>query len=827
MAALAAIAVGFATIVASALVVPGARAAQPLSPQEQARRLQLADDAIDSARTLLARDEKRAAAQRLEEAEGLYKGILDGNPGQKDAAVGLSDVYYLTKRYEEGVKLLTPLHDREPDDHDVAHQLGLHLYRKGEASLAVPLLEQVAADDGRFDAAWLLAVHYYRQAEWEKGLPHAERYMRARPDDTRALALIGTYYLKTDRFTDAVDALDRYLAEFPDNLSARINRANALFRMGDYARAGMAYETLVTQNPDRARLLYNLAAVRIKQDRCDDAIPLLDRFIEKTKNDASARYFRADCLMRLGRLKEARAAFEDASLDQANNPWIEYSLSKIDFAEGKTESALSHVRKAMSIAPTEWEIASWLGTLLRRTGDPKQALTWHDKALELAPDDPTKQAGVASVHVERGRDLWALDRTEDALAAFERGRELDPESSEARLGAAAAQTRLALAVRAADPAAAKARLDAALALMPSYAAARTNLALLALDSGDTAEAERVIEGAPEPSLGPDHAAVLAYVRLLKDDAAGAETALKTARAAGKGGVAPGLAGLVREVEAHLAARRGDWQAAADAFEAAYAASPRDSLDRARARARAWLEVGLERLARGDAGAAKAALAKAAGQRATFAADDRATLDFATAALAVVAGGDTGPATRALQTLLGSATYRGPRWSNVREVGQVYVAYGHLQADDPDKALALLERVGEGGAVGAAAARMTRYAKDLIARRAYAAGKFTAAELIWRELATKDPSDGAAATNAAAAVFMAGQPDAAEAAWRKLTAAGGPPEAFFDLGVALDRKGQPRAAYDALRSYVGLGGQAGDAPERVKAKERVFGFGGRL
>lgn len=807
------------------VTAPPARAAQPLSAQEQARRLQLADDAIDSARTLLARDDKRGATQRLEEAEGLYRGILAVNPSQKDAAIGLSDVYYLTRRYEEGVRLLTPFHEREPDDHDVSHQLGLHLYRKGEVSLAVPLLAAVAEDDGRFDAAWLLAVHYYRQAEWAKGLPYAELYVKARPEDTRALALVGTYYLKTERFPEAVDALDRYLAEFPDTLSARINRANALFRMEDYARAGMAYEALVAQNPDRARLLYNLAAVRIKQGRCDDAIPLLDRFIATTKNDATARYFRADCLMRLGRLEEARAAFEEASVDQANNPWIQYALSKIDFSEGKVDAALAHVRAAMGLAPSEWEILSWLGTLLRRTGDAAEALTSHDKALELAPDDPAKRGGVASLHVERGRDLWVLDRAEDALAAFETARALDPTSTEARLGAAAAQTRLALAVRAADAAAAKARLDAALALMPSYAAARTNLALLALDAGDAAEAERVIEGAPEPSLAPDHAAVLAYARLLRDDAQGAEAALKSARAtAGGGGTSPGLAGLVHEVEAHLAARRGDWQAAAEGFDAAYAAAPGEGLERARARA--WLEVGLERLARGDAGAAKAALGRATGQRASFPADDRATLDFANAALAVVSGGDVAQATRQLQALLGSATYRGARWSNVRELGQVYVAYGLLLSDDPDRALPLLGRVSNAGPAGAAAARMTRYAKDLIARRAYAAGKYTAAELIWRELATQDPSDVAAATNAAAAVFMAGQHDAAAAAWRTLTAAGGPPEAFFDLGVALDRKGEPRAAYDAFKRYVDQGGEAGDAPARVRAKERVFGFGGR-
>ncbi|TNF23519.1 MAG: tetratricopeptide repeat protein, partial [Deltaproteobacteria bacterium] len=412
---------------------PPAFAAQTLSPREIQRLLRVARDDLESARALLAQDNKRGAKERLDEAEAAYEKLLEANPLEKEAAVGLSSVLFLTRRYEDGIRLLEPFYQAHEDDHDIAHQLGMHMYRAGHQASAVPLLEQVAADPGRFDASWLLAVHFYHDAQWARGLPHAERYVAARPDDIRAYGVLGTYYLKTERYADAVNALDGYLQAFPDNVAARINRANALFRMGRLDRAAVEYEALVAKHPDRMRLVYNLAAVRIQQGRCEDALPLLERFIAREDKDGSARYFRADCLLRLGRLEAAQEAFEGAREGAENNPWIYHGLSRIALQAGRLDEAVAQARRAAEIAPAEVEILAWLGTVLRKSGNPSEALTWHDKALSL-------DAGQAALHVERGRDLWLLGRLDDALGAFTQAHTSDPELATATAGIAAVRT---------------------------------------------------------------------------------------------------------------------------------------------------------------------------------------------------------------------------------------------------------------------------------------------------------------------------------------------------------------------------------------------------
>lgn len=788
---------------------PPVRAAQQLAPREVQRLLRVAHDDLESARALLAQDDQRAAKARLDEAEAAYRKILDAAPRQKDAAVGLSSVLFLTQRYEDGIRLMEPFYQADAEDHEVAHQLGLHMYRAGHQNSAVPLLEQVAGDPGRFDASWLLAVHFYHQASWARGLPFAERYVAARPDDLRAYGVLGTYYLKTERFAEAVNALDGYLEAFPDNLAARINRANALFRMGRLDRAAVEYEALVAKHPERMRLIYNLAAVRIRQERCEDALPLLDRFIAQEDRDGSAKYFKADCLLKLGRLDEARDAFEGAREGAENNPWIYHGLSRIAAQAERFDEAIAQSRRAAEIAPTEVEIVAWLGTVLRKSGQPTEALAWHDRALALDAELP-------ALYVERGRDLWLLKRLDEALETFTRAHALAPELTAATEGIAAVRTARGVEARAAgDLARATEELSAAVAVAPDYAAARLGLALVLVDRGRASDAAALLEPTP-PATGPDHAAVNALVRLHLGDYDGATEAVAQA----SGGSAS-LTPLVNEVKGYVAAHAGRWEDAATALEAANEAAPRDELDRARIRA--WFEHGLDRLGRGDTAAARAALAKVGRRPGVLSRDDRATYDFANAALLVVAAEQPERATGALQKLLRSAAYRGGRFAALRDTGELYVAYGHLRAGAPRKALTALARVR--GDLAPAARAMTRQAQDALARRAFTAGDHAGAARIWAELAAEDPDDQVSRCNQAAALFAAGRTDEAERIWVAVDGAGGPPEARYDLAVAADRRGDYRAAWEHLRRYLAANpAEAELARERLEAKERVFGFG---
>ncbi|MBL8786237.1 MAG: tetratricopeptide repeat protein [Deltaproteobacteria bacterium] len=800
-----------ARVFAVALVALSLLAAAPTDPT---RRLKDADDAMDSARALIARGETTTAKKRLDEAGKIYRDVLRQSPEQREAALGLSGVLFLEKRFDDGVALLRPFHDRLPDDVDVTHQLGLHLYRSGEQQNAVPLLEVAAKDPQRFDASWLLVQHYYRVADWEAGLVHAERYLTARPDDTEALALIGTYYLKAEQYDRAVATLDRYLAAYPDNVPARVNRANALFRKGQIDRAGEEYERLLREQPDRSRFLYNLASVRMKQSRCDEALGLLDRFLVSEPKNGPALYFRADCLLKLGRFDDAQAAFERAGTDgESKNPWVWYGLSRVALKRGQRDLAVTNAKKAVDLASGEAELAAWLGTVYRKAGRPAEAVGWHDRAIGLDP-------GAAAYQVEKGYDLWALERADEALGAFTKALELDAAAIGASQGIAAAKTALGNAAwKAGESDKAASLLSEAMRADPNTAVARANFAVVKAASGKVDEARAALDQAPaEAKKHPDIGAASALVALLDGRFDEARTLATAARAGNTQ-----LVGVVAQVEGQVAAKKGDWDLAAKAFDEALQLAPSAALEQARAQS--YLELGLERLGRGDGGGARDALGKANRAAARLDPDDRQTLEFALAAMGILTADPPEGAAKALAATLGGARYQAASWARVRDIGHGYVAYGWLRAGNTAEARKALDKVRDRTALGAAWDALVTSADDVEARRAFAGGDFAGAERIWSAVAQRGAKDPALDNNLAAARFMLGRAAEAEPVWKVLVDSGAPAEALYNLGNALGRKGDHKGAWELFKRYgQTTAPQAERIRERADVKARLFGFG---
>ncbi|MFT7583352.1 MAG: tetratricopeptide (TPR) repeat protein, partial [Myxococcota bacterium] len=550
--------------------------------------------------------------------------------------------------------------------------------------------------------------------------------------------------------------------------------------------------------------------------------PLLDRFLVTNTDASTAKYFRAECLLKLGRFAEAQAAFETAQETSQSNPWIFLGLSRIALEQGDTEGAVSNAKKAVDLSPKDWEIVGWHGTVLRKTDQAEAALAQHDAAIGWAPEH-------AALHVERGRDLWILQRFADAQGAFDQALTLDPEVAGGAAGAAASRTAQAVALRLAeggDQDRAKALLKEAVDRW-NDPAARVNLALIALEGDDIDAANALVSGAGTDSAGGakmagDVAAIRAFVAVRNGRM---DVAAKQTRQAQSKGTQLGRLHAI--TQAYLAADGGNWDKAAEAFDRAKKseADPETRSHLEQARTFAWFQVGLERLGRGDGPGSKAALARASAGAAGFTRADKMTLRFATTALGVVAGKDPIAETVALSRLLRGRDYRGAAGRTMRETGQAYIAYGYLRGERPEDALKALSRV---KTTNPAITAIRHAAEDTLAKRAFDKGRYAEAAKTWSRLSDSDPADVESTHNAAVATFMAGDLDGASKRWQSLAAGntGGtaPAMTWYNLGVAADRRGDYKQAYDFFQRYARKpGADAEKVQTRIQSKSRVFGY----
>ncbi len=105
--------------------------------------------------------------------------------------------------------------------------------------------------------------------------------------------------------------VDEWLQAQPEDLDARIWHARLQAWTNHWKEAESEYRELIRHSPDDVDLLAGLADVLYWQRRSREALPLLDRGCELDARRADIRLRRAQVLQQMGRMREARSAYEE------------------------------------------------------------------------------------------------------------------------------------------------------------------------------------------------------------------------------------------------------------------------------------------------------------------------------------------------------------------------------------------------------------------------------------------------------------------------------------------------------------------------------------
>ena len=148
-------------------------------------------------------------------------------------------------------------------------------------------------------------------------------------DAYRTLAQI---HLQEGKEEEAIEACSEALKCDPKNMWALILMGNLLLRKEDAIGAERYYNAVLSYYPDNAIALNNVAGVKLKLERFDEALSLFDQVLSKNRSYANAHYGRAACLEHLGRLNEAFEAARRGNVEgkeTPENPGTKRELQKL------------------------------------------------------------------------------------------------------------------------------------------------------------------------------------------------------------------------------------------------------------------------------------------------------------------------------------------------------------------------------------------------------------------------------------------------------------------------------------------------------------------
>ncbi len=552
-------------------------------------------------------------------AYGEYVRASDLMPQNLEAQIGAGRMQLVAGRFEEAKTLAERSLALDPKSVD-AHMLeggALSGLKQFDAALA-EVQAAISLDPTRADTVGALALMHLTQGrnpEAEAAFRQAVELAPTKPEPRIALA---TFYLTTGQSLAAETALNEALMVMPNDVLVHKGLASVYMRTGQAQKAEVPlkfiaeqtkepeamlaladYYRVTLRNDEALQLLSTLAASQPKmfsqalsrtatiqrgRDQNAEAYETLETILAKDPKDVTALSLKSQYQLADDQLDAALATAQQLVRENPSAFQAHFVLGSVHQRRGSASEAISAYTEALKYQPRDVPTQARLSTLSLIVGKPKDAMKFAQEATQSSPNSAeawlaytraqmasgdiagaeqrlkaiaTQLATVPEVHAQLG-SLYDLKKDRKAArAAYERALTLDQASIEALSGV------LDIELQEGDQAAARRRIDAAVASKPQAANLRMLAARVYNSTGDPSTAEghlrRVVEMEPGNLMAYGFLAQL-YVSQKRLDAAIQEYEKQAARTTKSVGPTT-LVGMLFEAQKKPAeARKRDEQA---------------------------------------------------------------------------------------------------------------------------------------------------------------------------------------------------------------------------------------------------------------------------
>jgi len=388
-------------------------------------------------------------------AERSFKQIVDSEPKSMEARVALANFYWSTGKRDLAESSLTEALAVEPNSTEVNRAIAELYVRSGRVAQAEAPLKLVAA-----------------QAK-----------------DTGSMIALADYYRNVHRDADALAQLEKAAADPQSFATATARRAAILYAQGQKTSAYTAVDAILKQEGTNTSALVLKSQLLAQDGKLDEGLAAAQKAVAANPNAAAAHFAVGRIQEAKSRLVEAISSYNETLKISPGAVDAQLGLARVYLATGRTTDALHFTQQLVS-----------------SQRENQQALLLHARALIAQRDLQAAEAPLRTVitlnpqsaeaHAELGMLYGFRSDAARSRAEYERALALDP----GNLDALGGMTVLDITQR--NPAAARARLQSAVAKSPDS----TRLLMVAARSymllNDAAETERLLRHAVDldPSM---------------------------------------------------------------------------------------------------------------------------------------------------------------------------------------------------------------------------------------------------------------------------------------------------------------------------------------
>jgi len=216
--------------------------------------------------------------------------------------------------------------------------------------------------------------------------------------------------------TQAVAANTGAVRLAPDVPSVRFALGITLVSGGRHAEAVQELQRVLAQQPNNDEARRYLGRALAGLGRLDEALAEWRKALVTRPNNWQALSDIGRAMFEARRFEEAEAAYRQLVALQADNVTGHQGLGAVFLRQNRIREALENYERAMAITPAG-QVLSSMGTLYFQQGDFQKAADTYRRAIAVRPNSPM-------THRNLGDALTRLGRRDDALVSYRKAVEL-------------------------------------------------------------------------------------------------------------------------------------------------------------------------------------------------------------------------------------------------------------------------------------------------------------------------------------------------------------------------------------------------------------------
>lgn len=338
---------------------------------------------------------------KLDEAEAVYRRLLEINPEHTDLLHLLGMIAMQKKSFDSAIELLYKAVRLAPESAAYEFTLAQALQDAGHPKEALEHYRSVLARNDTFAETYHnMGIIYRVEGDPAEARRLFRKAVEMKPDFSSAYVNLALIERDEGRSDAALELLEQALAADPENAEAYAQRAVTHRLAGRFEQALEQYEKALSlsDNP----IYWNGIGITFERlDRLDDAFHAYCRAIELDPSFADAYNNRANVYVKFGKHWQAEDDYKKAVKLDPQFASAYNNLGALLYDHERYEEALECYRKAFIINPKQAETCSNLAMAVKEAGDPAEAVGLYFNALALDPS-------LAKIHHYLAQALYDL-----------------------------------------------------------------------------------------------------------------------------------------------------------------------------------------------------------------------------------------------------------------------------------------------------------------------------------------------------------------------------------------------------------------------------------